>query len=152
MPLLLSEAAIPRNGVQFRLCHVEIPTSGLVRPSFKDSALILNRLPDASAYHEIQVSRSLSLHHNRGVEGRRMWVRHRDLPHQRKNCAHVSYFLSGHLLYGYQSYMISSSGGPSLISFRSYKPRPLLRFNGSQGLLSFSSYLSFEQHFHYHPA
>lgn len=33
LPVPLSEVTIPRSGVRFRLCHVEIPSSGLVCPS-----------------------------------------------------------------------------------------------------------------------
>lgn len=100
----------------------KIPVLGLVCPSFKDSVLILNRLPDASAYHKIHVSRSLIITE---VWRDTMWVfavKVRDTEiSPSTNCICVSHFASGDLLYLYydhQSYMISSSGGPSLISLR----------------------------------
>lgn len=61
LPVLLSEVTIPRSGVQFHLCRVEIPSSGLICPSVKDAALIRNRLPDVSTYLWIHVSGRLTL-------------------------------------------------------------------------------------------
>lgn len=73
----LNEMTIPRSGVQFHLCHVEIPSSGMVCLSFKDAVLIRSRLPDVSAYRWIHVSRSLILRlsvSSRSVEGQWVWV------------------------------------------------------------------------------